>query len=417
MSILLPGSALATNGDILIGVGTERGMGGAGIANMAQDAAGGIRLNPASIAGLEKNRVDAIGTIFIPSVQARADLGAGATSDASHANYFIVPAFGFAIPINDRIAVGFSGYGISGMGVDYLNKNVGNTAAFAGMPAPYSNFVGALDFKTTKQLFQFAPAAAFEIVKDRFSIGVSPMVNYGTLDLGQGMQQTIGFGGKVGLRWQILDWIAVGAVYKSPSRMKYSRVFDFDGDGTMDDLRLDQPQEVGWGVSLRPIEGLLICADGKWINWGAADGYDDFRWEDQYVAAFGVQYAVLKWLTVRGGYNYGPSPVRNDSGFASGTSIGTGPDDLRMQGKLMNGGEAGVFAYEAFRTIGFPAIVEHHLTVGATFHIKERYGVSVAYMHAFEASLDETGTLDGQPVSIGSSLAEDTVTLGFHFEF
>ncbi len=416
-AMLITSTAHATNGDILIGIGKERGMGGAGIAAVPQDAAGGILLNPAGIALLDDTLIDVGGTLFLPTVNARANLGAGATTTQSEANYFIVPTVGFALPVVDWCSVGLAFYGISGMGVDYVNKNVGNTAAFAAMPAPYNQFVGALDFKTTKQLFQFAPTVAFQFLDNKLAFGVSPIINYGMLDFGQGLQQTLGFGAKVGVRWQIVKWLSFGATYKSMSPMKYSRVYDFEGDGTRDSLKLDQPQQVGWGFAITPIENLLIVLDGKWINWSGAKGYKDFGWRDQYIAAAGGQYQINKYVTVRAGYNYGRNPIRNESGFASGTSIGTGTDTRRVQGHLLNGGEAGEFAYQAFRSMAFPAIVEHHLTLGVTVDFNEHYAATLSYMHAFEKAFDESGTLDGAPVNIGSTLAEDTVTVLFHFAF
>lgn len=69
----------ATNGDILIGIGVERGMGGAGVAAQTQDAAGSILLNPVSIVSNESTRIDVGSTFFFPGVTARANLGAGAT--------------------------------------------------------------------------------------------------------------------------------------------------------------------------------------------------------------------------------------------------------------------------------------------------------------------------------------------------
>lgn len=415
--IATPRAARATNGDLVIGVGVERALGGAGVAAPLLDAAGGLLLNPANVAGAGETHIDMGTTIFIPTVRATANLGAGATNDKSAPNYFLIPTIGFAVPVTERLGIGLSAYGISGMGVDYRNQNVGNTAAFANQPAPYNRFVGGLDYRTTKQLFQFAPTVAYEIVRDRFWLGVAPLINYGTLDLGSGMQQTIGVGGKIGVRVKVVDWFAVGATYETPSQMKYSRVFDFTGDGVLDNLRLDQPQQVAFGVAIEPFEGMLVVADGKWINWSGAPGYKDFGWRDQYVAAIGGQYEVNEHVTLRLGYNYGANPIRDESGFASGTSIGTGPDARRIQGYLLNGGEAGEFAYQAFRTLAFPAIVEHHLTAGATFSFAKHYGITICYMHAFEKSFSESGTLDGQPVSFGSKLAEDTFTLMAHFGF
>lgn len=411
-------SAMATNGDILIGIGTERGMGGAGIGSKGMDAAGSAHMNPASITSFDNAKVGIGATLFLPSTSANATLPPNAaTSSKSKATSFVVPTTGFVIPFKERFAVGMAFYGISGMGVDYVNQDVGGTSNFAAQAAPYGNFVGAMDFITTKQLFQFAPSFAYEIIDDKLSVGISPLINYGMIDFGQGLQSSIHVAAKIGVQAHPLSWLSVGLTYKSISPLKYKRVYDFTGDGTKNDLKLYQPQEVGFGVSVRPLEKLLLLVDGKWINWKGADGYKDFDWKDQYMIAFGAQYDVADWVSVRAGYNYASSPVKNHSGFAAGTDMavhGLGADERTVQGMRFNSGQAGEFAYEAFRVVGFPAIVEHHLTAGATFNLSQKYAISLSYMHAIKNSLNETGTLDGQAISFGSSLSENTVTAMFH---
>jgi long-chain fatty acid transport protein len=74
----------------------------------------------------------------------------------------------------------------------------------------------------------------------------------------------------------------------------------------------------------------------------------DMAWEDQWVYAIGVEYAFNAMNTFRAGYNYGKNPV---------------PDNNLNP--------------------LFPAIVEHHLTLGYGLTFGQ-WGVNLAYEHAFE---------------------------------
>ncbi len=182
-------------------------------------------------------------------------------------------------------------------------------------------------------------------------------------------------------------------------------VNDFDGDGTLDDLTLESPQELGLGVAFE-LGNLLIAADGKWVNWGGADGYKDFDWDDQYVFAIGAQYEALPGLKLRAGYNYASHPLKDNDGFV-GTRLAT------VQGKSLPN-----YYFETFRVIGFPAVVQHHLIFGVGYQFTQMFSANLSYVHAFEETFEETGTdLAGQPVTLKSTLKEDSLSFGLTFRF
>jgi long-chain fatty acid transport protein len=65
------------------------------------------------------------------------------------------------------------------------------------------------------------------------------------------------------------------------------------------------------------------------------------------------------------------------------------------------------YYYESFRIIGFPAIVTNHITMGVGYDVTERFTLNIGYMHAFEASISESGTnLAGQPTGLEELSAE-----------
>jgi long-subunit fatty acid transport protein len=128
------------------------------------------------------------------------------------------------------------------------------------------------------------------------------------------------------------------------------------------DVRLkpnEQPHEVSIGIAFR-FDYVAFGADVTWFNWSAT--HDEFEarltnctsgelneltgdekdtvhagfpldWKDQIVFAFGVAVQPADWLTIRAGYNYGKSPI---------------PDDT-LQPTL-------------------PAITEHHFTAGLSLY-------------------------------------------------
>ena len=50
------------------------------------------------------------------------------------------------------------------------------------------------------------------------------------------------------------------------------------------------------------------------------------------------------------------------------------------------------YYYETFRIIGFPAVVEKHVTCGVGYSFTEKFSMNLGYMHAFEKTISESGT-------------------------
>ena len=62
----------------------------------------------------------------------------------------------------------------------------------------------------------------------------------------------------------------------TPRKLEFENVADFDFDGTLDDLDLEAPLEIGGGAAYT-FSKLVIEADVKWVNWGNwgnVDGLD-----------------------------------------------------------------------------------------------------------------------------------------------
>ncbi len=390
MLVGLAGTAAATNGDNLIAIGPiARAMGGVGIA-APQDAISATFANPAGMCFgpyCPGSEVNFAGTLFMPRPETKlTGLGPSVIQKDSDKKTYAIPAFGLSIPINPKWRFGLSAYGVSGLGVDYRDTGVPN------------------NLNTQLQIMKFSPNIAY-MVNDNLSVGLGLHVDYSALDLGSGTSFNYGWGVQVGAIYKVSDNVSLGITYKTPQSVDHENVSDFDGDSTLDDLTLESPQELGIGIAFEPMPGkLLIEVNGKWVNWKDAEGYEDFDWDDQWVLAIGAQYKPTEKLALRLGYNYGENPVKVHENFDGTTST-------NVQGKSVN-----TFNYEFLRIVGFPAIVEHHLTAGLGYEFSDAFALNLAYMHAFEETITESGTIP-TPAILESTLKEDSLDLGFTWRF
>lgn len=331
----------ATNGDHLIGLGAKaRGMGGVGIA--AAHGAESALANPAMITSVNKTEISFGGTLFMPKVET--DTGSGYVKSDADTN--VIPEIAIAVNMGNGFYSGVGMWGTAGMGVDYRSQAAGVN----------DNMV------TNLQLMQFGVPLAYKT--DALSIGMTPILQYGALDISYGGSTTKGsaqdltFGYNIGAAYAVSD-VTFGAVYKSPIKMHYSgQIAAFTADyglsGFGDDL--EQPAELGAGVAYT-MGAHTFAADCKRINWSKAQGYKSFGWKDQDVYALGYQFAENKWA-FRAGYNYAKSPIAENTN----TTI------------------------NRLNLLGFPAIIESHYTVGGSYVISKAISLDGAYVYAPETT-------------------------------
>ncbi len=348
-------SAFATNGDHLIGLGAKaRGMGGVGI-GMSHGAESALA-NPALITSVKGSEVSFGGTIFMPDVAA--DIGGG--SEKSDADLSVIPEVSLASKVSDNVWIGVGMWGTAGMGTDYRD------------------FATQMNMVTNLQLMQFGVPVAYK--SNGFSIGFAPVLQYGSLDINyvtplgaesttQGVAQDFGFGYNFGAAYE-MDGLTVGASYKSAIDMEYkgqlseaSTQFGLNGGAGLGD-NLEQPAEIGIGASYA-MGGHTFAVDYKQIKWSDAKGYQDFGWDDQNVIILGYQYAQDNWA-LRAGYNHASNPIKEQAGASAAAG--------QYDGAALN----------MLNLLGFPAIVEDHYTIGATYAFSKAVSVDVAYVYVPE---------------------------------
>jgi long-chain fatty acid transport protein len=387
----------ATNGVNLIGTSAKsRAMGGVGI-GMPFGADSGLP-NPALISSVENYEVSFGGTLFMPDVSTTG-LNEMTKTD-SEADTFIVPEVGFAMKATDNFYWGVGMWGASGLGVDYRNDDT---------PAD-----GTAQMVTNYQILQLVVPLTYKT--GGLSLSVAPVLNYGALDSnwddgsgglgpfgtqGAGVSQDLSWGANLGVAYQT-GGLTVGAVYKSEIEMKYEGQPALDTSGPagtfIPDLvadRLDVPAEYGIGASY--VFGKhTIAADYKVIAYGDTTNWEQFGWDNQDVIALGYQFDAGKWA-LRAGYNYGKSPVQNQ------TEVMAMPPTPSVQ--------------NFFNSVGFPATVEQHFTVGGTWNFNKTLGVDLAFTYAPE--VDETfdvSLLGGSP-EVETSHSQTALTAGLTLKF
>jgi len=407
-------AAFATNGDNLIATGAKSlGMGGASIAHF--DGAESATANPALIAKSKGTEFTIGGTYFRPNVKVQVvdtttSNGTNVVNATSDAKNNVIPYVALTENLDNGFSLGLSMYGSAGMGTDYRSsapagaQTVGATASNGAM--------GLYSMRSNLMLLKFSAPVAYG--QDNWSVGIAPVVMYGSLDIafrtndtnstggivgvtgsdglkdvGRGSSSDIGLGYEAGAAYTLKDMGVTAAVrYQSAIMMEYKNQISVAGaafgyTGTSGAFmaksdKLEQPAEYGIGLDWTQGD-LSLTADWKKIQWGSAAGYKDFGWMDQNVYAVGAEYRMDK-LALRLGYNYAKNPISINTDATAG---GGG----NKNGETMN----------VFNHILFPAITEKHYTVGAGYEFTKNVGADVAFMYATSPRVSVTApsvTLD-----------------------
>lgn len=375
MVCAIPGAAQATNGDQMLGTtATQWGMAGATIA-APQDTAT-VFYNPAGLSQLDFQTI-------------RFDTGLGLLNPPrsingieSDSNLYLIPSGAYARKIDDRRYVGLGMGGVSGMGVDFPDA----------LPLP-----GNQAIVTTKQLMRTSPSMAYRI-RPATTVGLSFNINYQSLALQNSFAnlylpqtQTFGYGFNLGLTHEVSPRLTLAAAYVSRQHMEALEWNTAEGQFS---LTMDEPASLTLGVAYRPATDLLVEFNIKHIDFsevrdflplnkpaGSSVTIDGLAlgWSDQTVYALGLQKQLNERLTLRGGLNYGASPI----------------DEEDVNGNL-----------------GSVAITELHAAVGLTRHWGQGMSGSISYVHAFENELTSS-----TPPDSTIELSQNVVHLQFSFNY
>lgn len=411
------GPSAATNGMEMIGTNPRStGMGGADVA--ADSDAGAVSGNPALICGCAPSSASIGFTVLMPKL-GMTSMG-GANDIDGEDQVFVMPQLGYVHRVGTSpVTLGIGLYAQGGMGVDFKNVDTGMgtkdelTSQVAFMRLNPIVSYQATDWATLGATVMVGYAQnKFEFFPNTYSVGFDGTGGTGDDFAGMRVKDLSSFGAaaRVGAQFKVGPQVRLGATYTSETDLSLdegSATLNFgqmkaEYDAKMDDFTW--PQEAEFGIAYLPIPGLTIAADAKWINWsdaikqpvlklsnpdtaGVPESIEipfGMNWDDQWVYAVGVEYAINQMHTVRVGYNYGKSPVPDDS--------------LNPL---------------------FPATVEQHMTVGYGATVG-KWVFDVAYEHAFEnEQANQTANLQQNPFGPGLEVShsQNTITASATYRY
>ena len=391
-------SVFATNGSTMLAVGAKaRGMGGVGIG--MSHGAESVLSNPALITSVKSTEISFGGTLFMPDVENTNTWSAQPNSTAtSDADMFVIPTISLVTKVTDNFYTGIGMWGTGGLGVDYRNNTLG---AEIGR--------GHMQMVTSLQTMQFGVPLVY--TANNLSIGLTPLIQYGTLDInydtnttnpgvtGAGAGSDLGMGYNLGLSYKMGD-LTIGAMYKSKIAMSYdgqlpAALAGFGVAGYTNN-NLDTPAEMGVGFSYNMGEH-TIAVDYKQIQWESAKGYKDFGWEDQSVVSIGYEYAAKNWAA-RLGYSHANSAIKDNTGKT-----------LPQVAIGLNSAVA-----NTFNALGFPGNIEDHYTLGGSYNFTPMVSLDLAYVYAPEEKIAITNAY-GQPMSTTHSETSYTAAINLAF--
>ncbi|SEP60538.1 OmpP1/FadL family transporter [Thalassovita taeanensis] len=395
--------AQATNGYFANGYGGgSKGMAGAGVAvptgvlGLAQNPAMGMKVG---------NQAGFCLTMFAPD-RGFSVSGAGGltTGDFSSRNdLFAIPCGGVNFKLNERSSIGFFMFGNGGMNSEYDTNVFVPGYGVAGTSPLGVNleqlFISAnYSFEVNDQLtFGIAPVFALQ----RFSAtGLENFAGYSsdpTALTNNGDDWSVGYGFNVGVLYEPSESWSIGAAYRSRMEMeafdKYAGLFAEQGD-------FDVPAVATLGAAYTPQSDprWTLTAEYQRIFYGdvaalgntgteitAPFGADDgpgFGWKDMDVLRIGAIYRASDKLTLRGGLSYSTQFIKND---------------------------------EALLNILAPATPQWHVSIGASYKLNDRWGVTTSFTHAFDNEV--TGTNPAlaptQPVTLRMSQNEFAIGMTY----
>lgn len=398
LTVLLCGTAFATDGYFSTGYGIKQlGQGGAGVA-FPQDSLAAAT-NPAGMVFVG-DRFDLGMTFFRPirsgSITDSAAPVNGLYDASRHKNYFI-PELGFNHLFSPRLSLGVSIFGNGGMNTSYTTPVPLLGSTRAGVDLEQLFVSPTVAFKATKhQAFgaslnigwqRFSASGLQNFTAPGFSIDPANLTN-------RGYDASYGAGIRLGWIGEFGKFLNLGATFQSRTYMqkfdKYRGLFAEQGG-------FDIPANVAGGVALKATSKATVVVDVERIFYGqvksisnldsnqaqlGASNGPGFGWQDITAVKTGVNYKVNSSVTVRGGYNHSGLPFDNS---------------------------------QTFFNLLAPAVVQHHLTAGATLGLAHGREVNIAYQHAFENTVNGVNSI---PPTFGGGEAnlkmyQDSIGLSF----
>ncbi|MFO1419068.1 MAG: outer membrane protein transport protein [Methylotetracoccus sp.] len=402
------------------------GMAGAAYTRV-QEPSAAVFGNPATLTQLKGYHFELGASFMQPEVVNRQYSQGYVNRSASVARNYILPDFAFTAEVAPGYVVGAGVAVNAGLGADYRKHPVN---AGAGLGLGGAGVGGAATIPLNDELISFgANVAGAAQLTDELSLGAALTVGFGLAQLGStgnttGLQGLTGnFGGTtssvhdisvsgaVGATYKPIDQLSLSTSVKAPLDYHFSRILatTVNGYEQYQNLNLEQPLEVEFGLAGNPTEELLLEADAVWKNWSGANAYKDL-FQDQFLALLGAQYSYEGW-SFRGGYSYATPLLRDNPSGTIGNfaGIGTLPFNTPVPG-VLNYNDL----VKVVQTTLVPVVWQHTLTAGLGYRFTESFRVDGFGAYSFE------GTVTRNTLALGTyqtNASQWTIGAGVNFTF
>jgi len=418
--------AFSQAGHIMQGVGAfNMSMGGASTAQPL-DISGALQWNPASISafndkiikfdiGLFYSSPELYSTVpeFNSSGQPTGNFYSGSTKDDRGVSPMPALAMVWGKE-GSKHTFGASVFGISGFGVTFPES----TTNPINMPQSMGGF-GRVE--SDYMLLQVGFTWAYEVT-DKFSIGVEPTFNYGTLQLmpnptanpssagypSTDKASTTGFGAQFGLFFDSKTGFKAGVSYKTTqylSDLEFKNTYLDNSTGT-NKFDMDYPAILSFGLGYSK-SNFDVALDYRMVDYKNTNGFSEtgwtstasvkgFGWDNVSILSAGLQYKGIKKLPLRLGYTYSSNPIGSDVTFFN----------IPATAIIKNAFQLG-FSYAASSNISLDAVYHHGSSDGKTS------GPLLNPM--FASSSNPYGAIPGSNVSY--DMTTDLIMLGVSYKF
>jgi long-chain fatty acid transport protein len=408
-AILMTGtSAWATNGMILEGYGpVALAMGGA--ATAIENGTAAMMNNPATLQmGPDGTRFDLALGVLGPKVSTSIP---GFPTANSGGTSYVMPAFGWVRKAG-TLTYGVGMFGQGGMGTEYAANSalamgsgsdvrselsVGRVLFPVAMQVNDKLNVGAtLDFAWSNLDMKMAatgaqlggmvngmPSGNLGMALPQLAQAPWARIDFSNTSDFSGAATATGWTGKLGMTYQATPDMTLGASYHlktaqgdmktSAKGASMSAPGGFADVGQLKVLDFQMPATLAIGMAFKSSPALTLAADVKRVEWskvmkqfsmsyasagmgGSVSFAMPQNWSDQTVVSVGAAYRVNDVLTLRGGLNLASNPIPKE-----------------MTNPL------------------FPAIVEDHMSLGASYQLNKQWQLDAAMSHAGKVTVATPG--------------------------
>ena len=324
----------------------------------------------------------------------------------SEDSVFALPTIALAYrPVNSPFTFGLGAFAVAGFGLNYPGSNGVN-------PILSQPPLGVGPIYSQYSVLQIAPAVVYDVT-DELSLSFSPLLDIGMAQLdpalfaaptagvypsGTHSSQSWGAGFNLGAYYRTEVW-GFGASYKS---QQWFQPYQFNtvsgGIAQSVEFGLDLPAIVSIGTSYQGVDGLLLAADLRYLDYASTAGFGDSGYAPTgalngiglrsiFAVALGAQYQLSDAMTVRTGYSWSENPVTSAQASAN---------------------------------IASPLVIQNMLSFGTTYNVTRDFSLSLVYTHAFENSVSGPLVSPAGPVpgyNIRSTASVDMLTVGATVKF